>query len=390
VNIALVVLEDFPGSENRVQRQASALVRAGHAVTVYCATGPSSDLEFAGARIERAWTRRRKTYSVGQRLMEYTWFPLETFFWLVRDSFRFDVVQVANPPDWLVLAAIPWRWRTKGRVIFDVHDPMPELMADKGGRLRAAVLRRLEGLSARTADCVLSTSEGISRLLASRHGVESVLIPNAVDTLRFPLTDPDPSVLDSRPFRLSYHGTLAARFGVSTVVEATKLLLQQGVDVTLDVYGSGEGMDALVADAAPYDERMTFFGQVPSAELASRLRGVAVGLVPYHDSEFIRAVRSTKAFEYSAVGIPVVCSDVESLRSQMRDGALFANPGDARAFAEQIERLLGDPGLWAEVARRAQALLAQYDWERWSPLYVEAVTEAVVGPRPTDPLGPHD
>ena len=69
------------------------------------------------------------------------------------------------------------------------------------------------------------------------------------------------------------------------------------------------------------------------------------------------------AVEAQTNGVPVVASDLPSLRESLGDGALFAPREDLSAWAAALRRL-DDPGFYAQMSRRAKVNAARYDTKR--------------------------
>jgi glycosyltransferase involved in cell wall biosynthesis len=71
-----------------------------------------------------------------------------------------------------------------------------------------------------------------------------------------------------------------------------------------------------------------------------------------------------KLFEFWAAGVPVVASDLPSIRALARDGetALLCEPS-AAALARSVERLLGDPELARHLADSGRAAAAAWTWD---------------------------
>ena len=82
------------------------------------------------------------------------------------------------------------------------------------------------------------------------------------------------------------------------------------------------------------------------------------------------------AVEAQTNGIPVIASDLPSLRESLGDGALFAPREDLGAWAAALRRL-DDPGFYAEMCRRAKANADRYDVMRDAGVLV-TVLEAMV------------
>lgn len=383
MKVALVVLEDFPGSENRVQRQALALMRAGHEVRIFCARGRSSERDWEGAGIQRSLVGHRKAASIARRFWEYLAFCVEATIWcaVVAISWRPNVVQFASMPDWLVFSGLPARM-VGAVLVLDLHELMPELIDVKGG---GAAMRRgleiAERWSVRFADSVLVPTSMCAETIESRvDGLSVTVVANGVDVSRFP----QGSKVKLMPgtLRLGYLGTVAERFGVDTVVEALAHLrsVDAYADLTLTVVGDGDsrsGLEERVASLGLGD-CVIFLGQQPAQDVPRLMESVDVGLVPYHDSVNSRLAYPTKSFEYAAMGIPMICSDLPSIRALFSDDeVVYAVPGDPQSWAEAILRVsrMGDTlSIMAAAAR--QRTLTEHSWDCWAPTYVSEIERA--------------
>ena len=98
---------------------------------------------------------------------------------------------------------------------------------------------------------------------------------------------------------------------------------------------------------------MRFVGRVEDARLAALRAGAAVALVPSRSAETF----GLAAAEAMAAGVPVAGSRVGALRELLEDQAM-APPGDARALAEAIERVRGDPAAGERAQERIRAVCA--------------------------------
>jgi glycosyltransferase involved in cell wall biosynthesis len=381
MRVVLVVLENFPGSENRVQRQANALSAAGHDVRILCARGADTVAVFNGMPVERTWTRRVKEGRTARRFLEYVAFPLECGLRLVSryGAWRPDVIQVANMPDWLVLVALPMRWFFGSALLLDLHDLMPELMDAKGGsRIARSALGWLERVSCRAARRVITANDIFASLLTERTGLDVVAVPNGPDEAVFPVTPPRRRAAGV-PVTLGFHGTVAPRFGLDVVVRALALLVADGRDVRCVVWGSGDGVEAVrsVASELGLADRVDLRGQVPSASLADELKVVDIAVVPYRRDPYMTIAYSTKAFEDAALGIPMVVADLPSLRQQFSDCAVcFFEPDDPEALAAAVLVLADDPDAACAMAQRAQQEVRPFLWSSVSAAYVRELEAA--------------
>lgn len=384
MRVALVVLEEFPGSENRVQRQALALRDSGHEVRVLAARGDVRTGEWEGIRVDRTLVGRRKAGSMKRRLWEYVAFTLEAWMWcrkLARE-WQPHAVQFASMPDWLVFCGRPCRVRCDSRLLLDLHELMPELLDAKGSR---PALRRwlvwLERASVKYADELMVPTEMCAEILSRRiPDRAAAVVLNGVDLRRFSVS-PTPRSSGAEPV-IGYHGTLAERFGLETVIRACAALADAGPgeEWQLTLIGDGTARAALQTLAADLgiDERVRFLGQRPSNEIPGLASGFDVAVVPYNDSEFMRLAYPTKAFEYGALGVPMLCSDLPSIRRLFGpEEVLFVPPGDPQAWAEALQWTMANPGPTTARARAARVrTIKDYSWDTWQHTYVEVVERA--------------
>jgi glycosyltransferase involved in cell wall biosynthesis len=108
----------------------------------------------------------------------------------------------------------------------------------------------------------------------------------------------------------------------------------------------------LAGDAARMGlgESTIFPGYLPEPQLAALLQGCAALVYPSLYEGFGMPV-----LEAMAAGKPVLCSSVTSLPEIAGDAALYFDPARPEEIADAIHRLLGDPALAAELAKKGLA-----------------------------------
>jgi glycosyltransferase involved in cell wall biosynthesis len=369
--------------DSRIQRQARALAERGDRVDCVClnddeeiAVGDGEiALHRASAGKPRGGTRAylegnaRFLAGAARKVSE-----------LDRRE-RFDLIEIHNMPDALVFAA--WRPKLRGApIVLNFHDTFPELFATLFQRPPNHPLVRLiraeERVSAGLADGhIFVTAE--ARDLLSGRGVtaeRSQIVMNTPDERVFgerrtPIAPPSRGEL-----RVVYHGGLADRFGVETLVRAVALLRGRGEPVTLDVYGSdaqaARTLAAAAAELTPVGVRIAP-QPTPVEEIPSRLTEAHLGVVPTLRDDFTELLLPVKLLEYVHMGLPVVASRLPVIERYFGDDVLLAEPGDPACIAAAIEGVRTEPGLARERAERASQRLAEIEWRRQREQYLELV-----------------
>ena len=104
-----------------------------------------------------------------------------------------------------------------------------------------------------------------------------------------------------------------------------------------------------------------------ASEIPAYLAAADVGVVPNRKTPRISSHYTSplKVFEAMAAGLPLVASDLPSLRDAVGESAAarFVEPEDPAALAEGINELLGDPAAREDMAQRAQRAVESHTWE---------------------------
>jgi glycosyltransferase involved in cell wall biosynthesis len=138
--------------------------------------------------------------------------------------------------------------------------------------------------------------------------------------------------------------------------------------------GPRKGLDTLRA-ALPEGAELKLagpgHGYVPDEELLALYRSAAVLVLPslYEGFGFPLA-------EAMACGTPCIASDDPALVEVSAGAALHFPRGDAGALRLLLRRVLGDPGLLAELAERGVARARSFRWEESAARHAEVYREA--------------
>lgn len=115
------------------------------------------------------------------------------------------------------------------------------------------------------------------------------------------------------------------------------------------------------------EERLKFVDHVTSSRVPRWIRACDVVVIPWPWTEFSAYFTSPlKLFEYLAAGVPIVASDLPSLREILRHGenAWLVEPGSPAALARGVQRLLEDQELAARLASQGLRDVQRYTWDR--------------------------
>lgn len=385
----MVHYSDF-AVDSRIQRQARALAERGDRVDCVC-LNDDTELTVGAGEIGLHRAAQAKPRGGARAYLEGN---ARFFAGAARKvsaldrRHRFDLIEIHNMPDALVFAAL--RPKLRGvPIVLNFHDTFPELFATLFDRPPShplvRIIRAEERLSAALADGHVFVTGEARDLLRSR-GIaagRTQVVMNTPDERVFgerrrPVAPPQAGEL-----RVVYHGGLAERFGVETLVRAIAMLRDRNEPVALDVYGSdAEAARSLAAKAAELAPEGVHIAPQPTPveEIPSRLAEAHLGVVPTLRDDFTELLLPVKLLEYVHMGLPAIASRLPVIESYFGEDVLLAEPGDPASIAAAIEAVRADPTAARARAERASERLAQIEWRRQRDGYLALIDELAGAP----------
>lgn len=389
LRVGTITFDWYP-YEVRALRTAESAIEAGHEVDVICLRQPGAKSYEVhnGVRIYRMPMSRSVGGSLPRKLLQWSWFLLlagAVVTWLHMRR-RYDVIHVHNMPDFLVFSTLFPRL-SGAKVILDVQDVTPELMAAKAKGRHRELVRRLatwqERISTAFAHHVVTTGRPFEELLL-RRGVAPEKITNilnSADTRLFPPARRCPPPYDhaeeAQPFILMYHGTLAERNGMDIAIRALAIARRTVPQLRLDIQGNGDHLPALkrlVADLN-LEDAVVFKASTPPEELVDFVVHGDVGIIPYRHDGFADIVLPTKAYEFAWMCRPMIASDTSAIRSMFRPQSIvLCDPSSPESFADAIVDLYRHPEKRANMAASAFDDYEPYRWELMAERYEQLLS----------------
>ena len=233
---------------------------------------------------------------------------------------------------------------------------------DEARAIEAEVLMQSTALAA--------VSRQVSEYLtgAGADPVRVHVIGNAVDTGHF-----HPDVITAKldipedAFVVGFTGSLKMWHGVDTLMEAFRAFHAQEPRAHLLICGDGPKrgwIDGFIAGAGLQDA-VTMAGWVDHCDLPSLIARMDVATAPYPASD-THYFSPLKLYEYLAMGIPVVASDIGQTSELLAgsDAACLLSPGDSAALARALADLAIDPERRRKMAAASAREGALHDWTR--------------------------
>jgi glycosyltransferase involved in cell wall biosynthesis len=238
------------------------------------------------------------------------------------------------------------RWPLRGRIFLRRRDAMKRECA------------RVIAVSGYTRDLLLANGWPAERVIVHYMGVDTALF--RPDPAAAPLCDREPLVF--------FAGRLVEKKGLEFLIEAMGSVAARFPNAELVIAGRGERLAALERRAAEARARVRFIGRVTPDEVRQWLARARLYCMPS-----VRAADGdaeglpTALLEAMASGLPVMATTHAGVPEAVRHGetGLLAPERDARALAEHLLVLLGNPVLCERMGAAARArVLESFDHRR--------------------------
>ncbi len=291
---------------------------------------------------------------------------------------RWRSLETAGEALWAVLAGVHLARVFKEQGISHLHAPWAD-----GPATAAWVASRLSGIPfsfcAHAHDIYppdgalaekLTAAAWVRVISAANRQYLAGLAPGAADRLvvipiGVPLLPEAPRApRPAPPFRLLSLGRLVDKKGFPVLLQACRLLLDQGLDLRLTLAGDGPRRRPLrrLAARLGLQARVSFPGFVPHAQVPALLREAHLFVLPCRvDVRGDRDGIPTVILEALAHGLPVVSTAVSGIPEAVRPGETgwLAPPDDPAALARCIQEALADPAEAVKRGRAGQDLVAR-------------------------------
>jgi glycosyltransferase involved in cell wall biosynthesis len=261
-------------------------------------------------------------------------------------------------------------FRIRGfRVVYNVHN-----WTEKRSRL----LKIFFGKEVK----IVCNSEGTRKRVVKDGFNNSITAQNGVELSDFEHLEEKPSLRKKLELPLDkkiilYAGHLYGWKGADTILKTAKLLGGEQ-DIFFVVVGGGTEEQKIFA--AKMKEggifNMLSVGHKLKKEIPQYLQSADILLLPNSakSEESVKYTSPIKMFEYMASGVPIIASDLPSLREVLsEENALLIEPDNPQALAESIEKILNDTNLSSQIAQKAKDDVRKYTWDNYAEKILEFI-----------------
>lgn len=227
---------------------------------------------------------------------------------------------------------------------------------------------------------IVTISDGLKQFYEKKGvlGEKIIVAHDAVDLEQFKISSTQKDARDHLDIKtdlpvIMYIGKLDGWKGVDTLLEASILL--KGI---AEVFIIGGPETLIPAFKEKYPAR--FLGFKPYRDLPLNQRAADILVVPNtaKDTISISYTSPLKVFAHMTSGVPIVLSDLPSLREMLDDtSAYFFTADDPKSLADVIRRVLSNNVEAKNKAKKALELVQNYSWQRRADNILEFIDKKI-------------
>ncbi|MDK2831850.1 MAG: hypothetical protein PWQ75_1602 [Methanolobus sp.] len=377
-NVCMIAYRPLPKFMNRI-KIARSVYDDGCSVDFICPkeSGESSHDVIDNINVYRTDDNFGEWDSYLQLLGNYLLFCIRSFFLILKlnKDRKYNYYHIHTPPDFLIVAALPFKLFYRSKIILDLHDMLPESVGSnlKGtiGKMVLGLAKIIENVSIIFSDAIICTNPYDKEIVLSRNKIDAndiyvvMNVPN-LNQIELVHADKKDFSLDDK-FVVLFEGTVWERRGIQTVVEAVELL-QYKMPILYLVVGDGPYLDQLkeIVEKKGISSHVRFTGWVDQTDLSRYISISDIGVIPFLRTKVNERGVPNKLFEYTVHDKIVCASNLKGMNSTFsNEEVVFFEPGDAVDLAAKIEWCYNNPNLISEMKVKAKnRYLQDYTWDR--------------------------
>lgn len=348
----LFLIEDVPFSiDSRVQREVDTLKKFGVETVVICPVTSSHEPSYYQKKGVHIYQYCIKVQGKGifahicEYLVSLAW---QTYLAAkINFKHRFSAIHIGNHSDLFWIVALPYKLTGK-LIIYDQHDPIPELFDVRFGQ-RAPILGRIirlfEKINIALADHVITINEScrdsVLRKVKKRHD-QVTIVRNGPRKRDFDISKTDQYLKIRALGRIvvGYLGHMNPQDNLEVFIEIARIIRNEKgrTDIGFVMIGSGTDWHRLKAmrDRLGLSDAVYMPGRLPWDCVLSYMNAADICIQPDLPNAFNHKVTMNKLMEYMMLGKPTVTFDLIETKISGGNAVVYCEEATAACMAKHV------------------------------------------------------
>jgi glycosyltransferase involved in cell wall biosynthesis len=276
----------------------------------------------------------------------------------------FDIIHCHDL--WVLPAAAILKKIHNGRLVYDAHEYYAGLEIFLHTQMRKKLWLFLEHRCMAHIDRLITVSQALGDQYRKHYvNLRQVnIILNVPKFESIPHTVLKQTLKDAREILVVFHGHFKPGRGLENLIQAVKIV--SGVKLLLIGGGEIENRLRKIVQDEGLNYRVSFQNYIPTSELISTSAQADIGAVLFEPSSInYKFALPNKFFEYIMAGLPILASDIVTLRYYIMkyDIGVTVNPCDIEAIANSITKMKSDKQQFQKWKMNTLRAAKDLNWE---------------------------
>lgn len=256
------------------------------------------------------------------------------------------------------------------KVIYEIHK-IEHVHFEKANSFVRMLTERIEKKALRGSYALITITTWLKNY-AKRFNQNVLFSPDGFDSETFKPKNkntPRKKLKIPREYTILTYSGISFRHGVETLVQSMKNF---GKEEKIRIYFVGGLPKQImklkrISNELGISERIIFVGNVAHKRVPDYLNASDLLILPYSKDRFTEYFSSPlKLFEYMAVGKPIIATKVGCFNGILKNGenAILVEPGNPKALAEGMKKLLKNRKLAKRIANNAYKDSDKYTYKK--------------------------
>ncbi len=331
MKIGMILDRDFP-PDDRPEKEALSLIKAGHEVYLLCYTATGKPLieNYKGIKITRfplSEKVHKKLSAAYLVLPFYRWIWTKQMNQFIKDN-RLDILHIHDLP--MTDIAHKFARRYKLKVVCDQHEYWSNWIGHTAhyntpiGKFVRALSdwKRYERVNLQKGDLVITVEEPLKKAYIEEVGLapeKIITVPNTPSKKIFNGQNIDPETVKkyAESFVIFYAGALDVLRGLDVVIQALPDLMKEIPEVKVVLAGRVAKNCNPMEDAAKLgvSKSVDFLGWLPVEKIPSYIAAskICINTPPAQRYEINNTI-GTKMYQYAAMRKPIITSEARMMK----------------------------------------------------------------------------
>jgi colanic acid biosynthesis glycosyl transferase WcaI len=326
--------------------------------------------------VHRIWAIANQRKNVTQQLLFFVSFMISSFFYVLANPKKYDVIYVTSPPIFAAISGFLLSKILGSKFVFEVRDIWPDSAVNQIDLENESFFirfgRRIENWLYHKADLIVPVTSDAEKIIKKRsNGTPTSVITNGVDTQLFQkMMNPQQGmdeIFNPDKFRVGYVGSLGVIHDLRTFVKAAKMC-EKDPDIEFIIVGDSGRNNQLQDILDEFQPRnVTWVGLKKHEQIPYYISSFDVAVNPVNPSKAFESIVTVKFYEYLACEVPVITCGKGLLKviGDQSGAAITVEPNNPKELADAIKDLKKDRSQTRKLSQKGRLFVNdQYSRER--------------------------